>query len=387
MNAILGEPTTGGFIHGLDYRRRKRQEGYRASGRTISLGIGPESLEDYGNFPQPEQREVIRTGLRRFSNETPRAVIHARSISFFDIESLLERYRSDPVRALSALNKQAQTNKPFGNEEVAVLHEEACAAGNNPQPDFLWEQVRNPDNHGRVRWLLLELLARNWNGRLPPLLVELLENEKDPWVLMGTAIVIRFTKMTDYRNRVSCAFREILQAAKQDESFFGPALRASVLGEVLNSAGSFAEPEDIELLGWFALRDPEQKPRINACDALARTLRRHLRSRETNGFFEDHGERLRMLAIGWANSWRSSNDIGALLFAWIGLIMARLGPEGKLAVELCDEAPELAPRILSELKRSQKTLNRRGENAWLEERAGEIESWRRSLTGSMTTTA
>jgi uncharacterized membrane protein YfbV (UPF0208 family) len=276
------------------------------------------------------------------------------------------------------LEKAATTGEDFQSENV----EEFRSWVTTHQSEAL-DLIHQPAVHGRVCCLILEFLAEEPTNSLRQTFLNLLDASDDLWLLAGVVSQVRRIGLPGQEAALRDKLRTRLEFVLRGDAAYKDRLGNSwqslvgqtALGEVLMAFGSVALASDIPLLGVFVLGDRERKPRNNAFDALARTVRRHTDRPETDAFFAAYGAKLEQFAAVWAESQRSARELGVLLLCWMELVVARLGPEADSAVALAEKFPSETRSVRVRLKEAHQALEKMGRQAWLTERADAYGGW------------
>lgn len=318
------------------------------------------------NFAGIERRRIARLRATRARSE---------------VRTMNLSNRGGPVASggwRGSLDMAAAAGTAFSNEASA----EACRWVDSHLAESL-VFVKDPGIHGRVRWLVLEILAKQPTDALRDTLNTLLAtSDLDPWLLNGVPTVIRFIPMLTFRERTRAALAEWLHRARQAPEKFSDHVTSCALGELIQTFGSFAEPSDVALLGSFVVGAWPLKPSVNAYDALARTARRHCQSVEVEAFFQDQQKTLFHRGESLAEVRHLSVDAGALLFSWIELLVARLGEEGQMAVDLALSGSDMLRRRTEKaIEDATVALQRRNVPAWFGPASARAAHWLKVLSG------
>ncbi len=278
------------------------------------------------------------------------------------------------TEVLASLNQAAQQNRAFPPRIAAEVRHQADRSA-----EFwtrILEEAVAPANHGRVRWLFYELLARHPIRQLQEQLVGELAKTDDPWVLNGVVLAVHRTKIDDdLREPAHAAFVARLEGALSQPAVFRDPIWSAALAACIHSFASFSRCAELELLAQFALGDWEAKPRVNAFHALSRTVARYATDSEVDHFFTNRQSELESVGRAFAEIWRSSDEAAVLLLAWVEFMLARLGPEGGPAIEIAKSRPMLVRPVRRHIGNARKVLAGRGLDPWLESRSEELGGW------------
>jgi hypothetical protein len=285
-------------------------------------------------------------------------------------------------KTVARLNDEASKNGSFSEFAGNLAH---ILVEFHTSKEQVFNVIRDHDNHGRVRWLFLEESARRWKDEpgFRQLLLDLLGETDDLWLLVGVVAQLRQTPPAEHREAMRQGLNAWLKKAQTEETSYrdryGNSFQSTVgfsaLGDSLLAFGSLAEADDIPLLAEFVLKDRELKPQANAYNALARTIRRHHGTDAASQFFDSNAAELRPRGRSLAKSQRSSRNNGILLLSWIDLVVARLGPETEWAVALAEEMPPEGRSVRVRMKDAWSALERRGSMDWLSEREPDFKQW------------
>lgn len=286
--------------------------------------------------------------------------------------------------AVQSFNESATQNQPFdectASKFVEAYFEKHINGGT------VLEEAKNPENHGRTRWFLLDLLARTPDSELSQYALSEFESTSDPWLLLATAIILRNSLTdSDFKSRVRDSILRKLNEIHQNSNEYRGVAWSSGIGECIKTLAVYSSVSDLDLLYDFASGNWDLTPCVNASNALSVISRANPEANITTQFFNKHSEKLESTVKVWAMSWRSSKDIVVLLLAWIDLLLSRLGPEGSIAVELAKEHSMLVRPVRQKIRSNWTSLSDRGLDSWLQQRKESVDSWKDDLNKAVST--
>ena len=281
-------------------------------------------------------------------------------------------------RWLAVLEKAAENNAVFDEATMGELQ-----AWSATHPQAALDLVQQSSLHGRVRWTLLDVLAVNPTERLQRILVDLLDQSDDLWLLTGVLTVLRFMPTPAHDGELRRKLRLRLTGLQQPREDFrdrrGNAWKSEVgskaISEMIMLFGDLAQPTDITFLGSFALQDHPSQPRVNALHALTQTVSRYASAAEADDFFR--GRQVELIAFGeWLAAGRQNDrDKGVLLLSWMELLVARVGPETEWLVHLITKWPSQARTARVRLRDAWAILESRGDREWLTAQENDYKRW------------
>ncbi len=230
----------------------------------------------------------------------------------------------------------------------------------------------------RVRWFALEQL-RHWPlpetdameflpapGYLETL-IEAVELWDEDEALYGAVVNARLVKVNiAQRANLREALIERLSGKIDSLERTMSVFEAQLLGQVLCTFGSFANSEDLELLGRFALADSAFAVRTHALEALRRVACREPDASATDAFFDAHKGRFVDLCNSCLQLRRSSEPAGTLLWSAVGVLLGRFGSEAMIVADLAQAHAKLRRDISLEIDRAAEYLERIGQAKRLE---------------------
>jgi hypothetical protein len=304
-----------------------------------------------------------------------------RSLLFLEDFRTGQPHLANPVfQTLSTLDELAARGESFGAAAKALER----LVSSDGVAQHLFRILQRREHHARVRWFILETIARH---SPPPRIAELLLEALRTWpeedadhpeegmALLGAVIALRAVKMpTDLRESVRAALITRLNPKRSARDWRGQQLTVQIVGQMLAALGSFAAAEELELFRDFWQGGHDFTITLNAIDAAKRTARRQRRAPLTATFFEFRGEELRDWLFSFAQARGTQREIAELFWAMVALVSARHGDEMRFLVSLVAKQPVLRPQLLREVIKARAWLEKK-DSAWLASQMGGTEAF------------
>jgi len=288
----------------------------------------------------------------------------------------------DPVfQTLSTLDNLASQQEAFGPAAKAL---ERLAISDPAVVKRLLSIAKRGENRARVRWFILETLARRTpSPQLIELLLEALQTwpEEDPFnpeegmALLGAVVALRLVKVPgELREPVRTALIARLEPKRSQRSWRGQLVAVQTVGQLLAVLGSFASAAELEMFRDFWQGGHDFTITLNAIGAAKRTARRERRAPQTEAFFEKRSDELRDWLFSFARTRGTQREIASLFWAMVELISVRQSKEMRFLVPLRSEHPALQSQLLREVTKARTWLEQK-DSAWLTSQAEGTEAF------------